>query len=79
MKIDTAGLQRRLFNFGKKTKDKTKKIMNRFTVDAENQRRAEYNAQTDASRVDYLPTRALMKIEKNIREDRKRRQQMKVK
>ena len=79
MKIDTAGLARRLYNFRGKAKDKTKQIMNRFTIDSENQRRAEYNAQRDAGRVDYLPTRSLMKIEKNIKEDRKRRQQMKVK
>jgi len=78
MKIDTQGLGRRLYNFGKKTKDKTKKFMDRFTVDAENLRRAEYNAQRDAGKVDYLPTRGLMKEQKAIKEDRKRRQQMKV-
>jgi|TARA_X000001388_G_scaffold36923_1_gene26139 hypothetical protein len=79
MKIDTAGLRRRLYNFGKKTKDKTRKIMERFTVDAENLRRAEYNAQRDAGKVDYLPTRGLMKEQKAIKQDRKRRQQTKVK
>ena len=79
MKIDTQGLGRRLYNFGKKTKDKTKGFMKRFTVEAENLRRAEYNAQRDSGKVDYLPTRGLMKEQKAIKEDRKRRQQMKVK
>ena len=78
MKIDTQGLGRRLYNFGKKTKDKTKGFMKRFTVEAENLRRAEYNAQRDAGKVDYLPTRGLMKEQKAIKEDRKRRQQMKA-
>ncbi len=52
--------------------------MDRFTVEAENLRRAEYNAQRDAGKVDYLPTRGLMKEQKAIKEDRKRREQMKV-
>ena len=57
MKIDTAGLQRRLYNFGKKTKDKTRRIMERFTVDAENKRRAIYNAGKDKDkRVKYIYT-----------------------
>tara|TARA_A100000172_G_scaffold78302_2_gene63715 strand:+ start:2970 stop:3173 length:204 start_codon:yes stop_codon:yes gene_type:complete len=55
MKIDTAGLRRRLYNFGKKTKDKTRRIMERFTVDAENKRRAIYNAGKDKDkRVKYI-------------------------
>ena len=57
MKIDTAGLQRRLYNFGKKTKDKTRRIMERFTVDAENKRRAIYNAVKDKDkRLKYIYT-----------------------
>jgi hypothetical protein len=76
MKIDTQSLGRRLYNF---TNKKTKDFMKRFTVKAENERRQQYNAQRDAGKVDYVPSRGVMKQEKAIKEDRKRRQQMKVK
>ena len=76
MKIDTQGLGRRLYNF---TNKKTKDFMKRFTVKSENERRQQYNAQRDAGKVDYVPSRGVMKQEKAIKVDRKRRQQMKVK
>ena len=68
MKIDTTSLQRRLYNFGKKTKDKTRKFMDRFTIDAENKIRKKYNARVDAGKakkkVKYLHTYKGTKFDK---------------
>ena len=83
MKIDKVGLARRLFNFTKKTKnkakDKTREIMDRFTIDAENERRMIYNAQRDSGKIDYLPSRGAMQEEKRIKDEIKRRKEMKFK
>lgn len=76
MKIDTKGLSRRLYNF---TNKKTKDFMKRFTIKAENERRMQYNAQRDSGKIDYLPSRGAMKEEKRIKDEIKRRKQMKVK